>query len=403
MGSLYRIAVSSAMFSAAGLAVAATFDDDVAFLKKHVETVVLSNGKAQVAVCAAYQGRVMTSTARGGQGASFGWVNRELIASGKVEPHINVYGGEDRFWMGPEGGQFAIFFPKGAPKFDLEHWQTPPAIDTEPFQLAEAKEGSARFERRVQLSNFSGIEFDVQIDRTVRLLDRAEAAKLLGIECPESIDVVAFATENKITNAGKAAWTKDAGLLSIWILGMFNASPQTTVVIPFVQGPESTLGPAVNDAYFGKVPGDRLVVKDNVLFFKGDAQHRGKIGLSPKRAKPIMGSYDPVLGTLTLVQYTKPENAQDYVNSMWEMQDKPFAGDVANSYNDGPPAPGKKGLGAFYELESSSPAAALAPKASMSHIQRTFHFQGEEAQLDGIAKKVLGVGLADITKAFAAK
>jgi hypothetical protein len=27
-------------------------------------------------------------------------------------PHINVFGGEDRFWLGPEGGQFSIFFAK---------------------------------------------------------------------------------------------------------------------------------------------------------------------------------------------------------------------------------------------------------------------------------------------------
>lgn len=403
MGTFSRIAISSALFTAASAAMAATFDDDVAFLKKHVDTIVLSNGKAQVAVCAAYQGRVMTSTARGGEGASFGWVNRELISSGKVQAHINVFGGEDRFWMGPEGGQFAIFFQKGAAKFDLEHWQTPACIDTEPFKVVESTPSSARFERRVQLSNYTGTAFDVQIDRTVGLIDRAEAAKLLGVTCPESVDVVAFATDNKITNVGGVAWTKDTGLLSIWILGMFNAAPKTTVVVPFVEGPESKLGPAVNDAYFGKVPADRLLVKNNVLFFKGDANSRGKIGLSPRRAKPVMGSYDPASGTLTVVQYTKPDKAEDYVNSMWELQDKPFAGDVANSYNDGPPAPGKKGLGAFYEMESSSPAAALAPQASISHVQRTFHFQGAEPELDAISQKVLGVGLAEITTAFAAK
>ena len=58
---------------------------------------------------------------------------------------------------------------------------------------------------------------------------------------------------------------------------------------------------------------------------------------------------------LTLVQYDQPEGATDYVNSMWEIQKEPFAGDVVNSYNDGPPAPGAKPLGPFYELETSSP------------------------------------------------
>jgi len=39
---------------------------------------------------------------RGAHGFSFGWINRELIASGKAMPHINPYGGEERLWLGPE-------------------------------------------------------------------------------------------------------------------------------------------------------------------------------------------------------------------------------------------------------------------------------------------------------------
>ncbi len=390
-----------AALAMAGLAGAASFDDDVAFLKQHVDTIVLTDGaQAQVAVCAAYQGRVMTSTARGGAGASFGWVNRELISSGELRKHINVFGGEDRFWMGPEGGQYAIFFAKGAPKFDMENWQTPPVIDTEPFELAESGADFARFTRQAKFANYSGTEFDVRIDRNIRLMDRKVAGEVLGVAVPESVDTVAFATENTLTNTGAKAWTKDKGLLSIWILGMFNAAPQTTVVIPFKEGPESELGPKVNDTYFGKVPGERLVVRDNVLFFKGDANYRSKIGLSPRRAKPVMGSYDAESGTLTLAHYTLPEGATEYVNSMWEMQKEPYAGDVANSYNDGPSAPGKPGMGAFYELESSSPAAALAAGASISHLHRTFHFQGAEKDLDAIAKQTLGVGLAEIRTAF---
>src|SRR5882757_2555257 len=115
---------------------AATFADDLAFLRKHTSVVLLADtaGQAQVAVAPAWQGRVMTSTAGGGTGTSYGWVNRDLIASGKFVPHINVFGGEDRFWLGPEGGQFSIFFAKDA-KFDLEHWFTPAALDTEPFEV----------------------------------------------------------------------------------------------------------------------------------------------------------------------------------------------------------------------------------------------------------------------------
>jgi len=50
---------------------------------------------------------VLTSTADGLGGASFGWINRELIASGRLQPHMNAFGGEDRFWMG--AGRRAVF------------------------------------------------------------------------------------------------------------------------------------------------------------------------------------------------------------------------------------------------------------------------------------------------------
>src|SRR5258708_7363161 len=109
----------------------ATFADDVAFLRQHQTVIELADpsGQARVAAVPGWQGRIMTSTAGGGAGASYGWVNRELIASGKLAPHINVFGGEDRFWLGPEGGQFSIFFAQGA-TFDLAHWFTPASIDT---------------------------------------------------------------------------------------------------------------------------------------------------------------------------------------------------------------------------------------------------------------------------------
>ena len=86
---------------------------------------------------------------------------------------------------------------------------------------------------------------------------------------------------------------------------------------------------------------------------------------------------------------------------MWEIQDEPFAGDVVNSYNDGPPEPGAPPLGPFYELETSSAAADLAPGESLTHVHRTFHFQGPEDELDRLARETLGVTLEQIASAFA--
>ena len=378
-----------------------TFNQDLSFLKKHTDVVVIEDksGDSMVAVLPTLQGRVMTSTADGLGGLSFGWINRELVASGETVEHINVYGGEDRFWIGPEGGQFSIFFKKDVP-FDLEHWFTPASIDTEPFELLSKSKNNALLQKDMQLENYSGTIFNLRVHREVRILERREALEALEITPAETVKIVAFESNNKMTNTGTKAWEKETGLLSIWILGMFNPSPTTTVVVPFKGGPEKEFGPIVNDAYFGKVPSDRLVVKEGVMFFSGDGQYRSKIGLSPQRAKPILGSYDIANQVLTIVQYNKPEVAVDYVNSMWELQDEPYKGDVVNSYNDGPSEPGAKPLGPFYELETSSPAAALRPGQTISHIHRTYHLQGSEVELDSIAKATLGVTIDEIKSAL---
>jgi len=376
-----------------------TFDEDVAFLRRHVEVVVLGDGEARVAVVPAWQGRVMTSTVGGPSAPSHGWTNDELVASGSLRPHINAFGGEDRMWLGPEGGQFSIFFKKGDP-FDLEHWQTPPLVDTEPWPVVETSARHVAFRHAGRLVNHSGTALDVRIERTVRLLDAEAVARRVGGPVPAGIRWVAFESENRLTNAGKQAWTKEKGLLSLWILGMFKPSPGTTVVVPYREGPESERGPVVNDAYFGKVPAERLVARDGFLLFSGDGRYRSKIGLSPRRARPVLGSYDALRRVLTIVSFDKPEAATDYVNSMWQIQKEPFAGDVVNSYNDGSPSPGAKPLGPFYELETSSPAAALSPGEGLTHVHRTFHFQGEERDLDGLARRLLGTGLERVMTAL---
>jgi hypothetical protein len=228
----------------------------------------------------------MTSTVDRENGSSFGWINRPVIEAGrlseedrqgKLEEHIYIFGDEERFWLGPEGGQFALFFK--------------PGDDTE-------------------------------------------------------------------------------------------------------------LGPKVNDTYFGKVPPEYISVKDDVLFFKGDGTRRGKIGISPQRSKGVAGSFDAGGNVLNIVTYNVQPAPHGFVNSMWEHQSQPYQGDVINSYNDGSPAPGEPPLGPFYELETSSPAAALQPGETMQHVQQTLHILGTRELLDAISQRILGVGLEQIQSAW---
>ena len=382
------------------------FGEDVAFLKKHTEVVLLRQGSAAVALAPAYQGRVMTSSATGDTGTSYGWLNYKLIqqgvlkgeaAAGKLESKIHVFGGEERFWLGPEGGQFGIFFASGA-KFDFDHWKTPPPIDTEPFQVVSSDKTRALFSASFSVANQSGATFDLAVERTVRVLGAKELSKSLGVKVPADLTFVAYETSNRLTNRGKKKWDSSSGLLSVWILGMYKPSPSTVMAIPFR---EKASGPTVNDAYFGKIAADRLKIGKGVVFFKGDGASRGKIGIPPIRATGFAGSYSPDLRCLTIVRCDPTPEKGKYVNSMWEQQKDPYAGDLINAYNDGSPAPGQPPLGPFYELETSSPGAELASGESVTHRQITVHFTGEPKHLDPLASQTLGVSLKEILGAFA--
>jgi hypothetical protein len=374
-----------------------TFGYDLEFLTKYQETLLLKNGEAMLAVCPGYQGRVMTSTAGGESGMSYGWLNYDLIKSGEILEHINPVGGEDRFWLGPEGGQFSIFFKKGE-DFNLGNWQTPAPIDTEAYDVVFKNDTAVSFEKEFELMNYSEARMSLKVHRSISLLSTQQVQEKLNLELSDKLRFVAYQSLNTITNTGPNTWDRASGALSIWILGMFNPSPEMTIFIPFKQGPVDQLGEKVNDSYFGKVPEERLVVKDDMLFFKGDGQYRSKIGLNPNRALPLMASYDARFKVLTIVHYTKPKDATEYVNSMWELQEAPFAGDAVNSYNDGPVD--GKAMGPFYELETSSPAAFLASGQSITHVHTTMHIQGEEEEINIVLNDLFDIDILTVKNIF---
>ena len=371
--------------------------DKTFFDKNGIEYLELisSDNLSRVLIVPAWQGRIMTSTAGGEPGKSYGWINHSFIESGKKDPQFNVYGGEERIWLGPEGGPFSIYFKEGDEQV-FENWVVPPVIDTESYEVKNKDDRSVKFAKEASLKNAAGTTFQFGIERTVSLLSSDEIVSFLNVKIPDRIRMVAYHTENIITNHGDEAWTKEKGLLSIWLLCMFNPSPETTVFIPYNPNGE---GVVVNDDYFGKVPPDRLIVDDNTVYFRIDGKYRSKIGIPPGRAKELCGSYDSGSKVLTLLWCTLPYEPRSYVNSKWGVQDDPYAGDVINAYNDGPVEDGSI-MGPFYEIETSSPAALLKPLESMRHVQRVMHLEGDEKDLAGIVKSLFDLDLTYIAKRF---
>jgi hypothetical protein len=367
------------------------FEKDLAFLRKHDNIVVLSQGNSKVIVSPKYQAKVFTSTP--GDGNSFGWINYKVFEA-DPDPHMNAYGGENRIWLGPEGGPFSLFFPKGF-EMSFANWKIPAAFDTEEWQLVSSSDTMAALKKDMKLVNYTGTELNLTINRNIRVFNKATIEQWLGINYDAEVRAVGYFTENNITNTGQQPWTDSTGMPCIWILDMFPPSSHTTVIIPFKK--DSVATPA-NTKYFGEIPADRIKYADSVLFFKADGKMRGKLGMPPASAKNIAGSYDPDKKALTITLFDVDPKAK-YLNMEWDTKKPPFSGDAVNAYNDGPLQDGRM-LGPFYELESVSPAAFLAPSQTLTYKHSVFHFTGSEDEIDTICQKTLGVSLQQVKNVF---
>ena len=377
-----------------------TFGYDLNYLKqKESGLVVLSTdeGKSQIIVSAKYQAKVFTSTAEGLSGKSMGFVNYRFFDSGVIDEHMNGFGGENRFWFGPEGGKFSVYFAPGAEQV-YDNWHTHKSIDIEPWDITSATEKNVSFRKEMELTNYVGTNLKVKVDRKVALIERAAVESSLNLKMSPKVSTVAYTTDNEIFNLNDFAWTKETGTICIWILDMFIPAPKAVTVIPFNEGDEAELGKIVTSDYFGEIPVDRLKIQGNTIYLKTDGKYRSKLGLNGNRTKSIAGNYDPDMKRLTITTFEVDKDAI-YLNQEWNPTKDPLIGDAMNAYNDGPLDDGSI-MGPFLEVESVSPAAFLEPTKSLSHKHTVYHFIGEEADLDPVAKKLLGVSIADIKTAF---
>lgn len=372
-----------------------TFAYDLKFLSsKDSGLVRLSDGSSAILVSPEYQAKVFTSTASGDSGKSFGWINYEAF-DGPLDPHMNAYGGENRFWLGPEGSKYSIYFKPGD-SMVFANWKTPPPIDSEPWEVTASSEKSVTMKKDMEIKNFLGTTYTLRAVRKVGIQDRAGIESTLSIQLPDSVSYVGYATENSITNTGTQGWNEQTGMPCIWILDMFNVSDSTTIVVPFKT--PSGNDRVVNTDYFEPIGPDRLKLTDNALFFRADGKSRGKLGVAPKYAVPFAGSYDVENNVLTIT-YFDIDNSGRYLYEGWNTKGDVFSGDAMNAYNDGPLQDGSQ-MGPFYEIESVSPAAQLAPGQQLDHRHNVYHFTGNKAKLSEIAQKVLGVSLESIQQAF---
>jgi hypothetical protein len=372
------------------------FGYDLAFLKKQDPALILlKDGASQLIVSPRYQAKVFTSTATGERGISFGWINYKAFGN-RQDPHMNAYGGENRIWLGPEGGKYSLFFKPGS-KMEFENWKTPEAFDTENWVLENLDSIHVTMQKDMNLLNYAGAILNMGVKRTIKILNRREIAERTGISGLDAVQAVGYETENILSNKGDRVWTVLTGLPCIWILDMLKPSPSTIIVIPFRKS-DGDFKKVATTNYFGEITSDRIKHYDSFLLFKADGKSRGKIGIRPKSALPIAGSYDRQNSVLTIIMFDLDDKAR-YLNQQWTTEKPPFSGDAVNAYNDGPLADGSQ-MGPFYEIESVSPAGFLKAGESVTHRHTVFHYLGNETELNGICRKLLGTSLDHIGTSF---
>ncbi len=376
-----------------------TFGYDVNYLSEKDSIIILTSDdkKAQVLVSPGYQAKVFTSTVDGLEGASLGYLNYKVLDSKEINEHMNGYGGENRLWLGPEGGKFSIYFKPGV-KQVYDSWHTPAPFDTEAWTVTSASSKNVSMNKQMRITNYVGTTFNVDVNRSIKLISTQEIASLLGITITDAVKSVGYLTENKLTNTDSFEWTKDTGTICIWMLDMYNPAPNSMTIVPFKEGNEKDLGIIATTNYFGEIPADRLKVVDGVLYLKTDGKNRNKLGMSRLRTKSVAGNYDPDTKKLTITTFdVAPDKI--YLNQEWNPEKDPLVGDAMNAYNDGPLEDGSI-MGPFIEIESASPAAFLKPAESMVHLHNVFHFIGEEEDLTVITEKLFGVSIDKIKTIF---
>ena len=166
---------------------------DAQFLQDHgIQYLELksNDGESKIMVSPEWQGRVLTSSAAGDHGDSYGWINYKFINSGEKSKQFNPIGGEERFWLGPEGGPYSLYFGKDKEQV-YENWKVPAVIDTEAYKVVNQSDTAVTFEKRTSVKNASGTVFDIDIERKVSLLQRAAIEKKLSVTIPIKLPIQA--------------------------------------------------------------------------------------------------------------------------------------------------------------------------------------------------------------------
>jgi hypothetical protein len=370
------------------------FADVIALLRDtNNETVILQGPQNNHRLVVAPQlvGRVMASTMTGDQGTIQGWVNQSALEAGAVDPVFNNYGGEERFWLGPDGTSQGLFFRKKP--FTWDNFYVPEPMSAQLFEtIALAPDHhSITMQARWKLSNLMGAKFHFEITRTITILDACPYANGLG----DKINYIGFQSDNLVRNVSSSPITPDTGAVSMWLLGNFMQHRRNILILPLTPSPISPALSPIRDEYFrffcagGKLPENRLQNSAGFSLIKADGAFGAKFGIAKTGLIDRLGAIDLDADELIIIDYDFYPD-MDYLTNYWREADNLLDGDAANISIAGPPSSHPvipESLG--YELETLSPGLFLAPGQSFHFRNRTFRFSGPQNAIDLVCHRHL--------------
>ena len=304
----------------------------------------------RVAVCPEWNGRILTSTCEGLKGESFGCINVQAIDTGLFES----YGGED-------------------------HWTFSPAVHS--FAVETLKEHKVVLQRTLPTTDAHGVSGEFHLSRSIFLLNRRNIETLFGDAVADSLEradvsAVSFRTENTVKSQEPA---RVAGRLR----GMFNASPNTAIILTTPPEDFDTGRSSVMIDYLGGAPHSRIRYLPQTMLIRGDGRRQCQITLPFPDAPPLIGAIEIRFGTLTLWTYDLP-NVSD--------------NDLVRIYNSGRPHTAALDWATHYEINCFSAAQELLPDQSLTYCQSTLHLNAGNDVLDDLVRQIFDVSLEDISK-----
>jgi hypothetical protein len=327
---------------------AATFINDVTFLKRHTEVIVLESSRiasGRAVACPELDGCIVTSTAAGAGGRSFGWINRPLVASGHDGDGAS-HGGEDCLSVLLEGAE---------------------SLENAPFNVSLRSSERTILRKTLAVPHDAAPPVDVEIVRELRILEGDDPGKLLGVLPGEGVRWVGFQSRNTVRRTRLGEASEHPVRLRLEIVGRFLSTPSTRIALPR-RGP---LG-------------------SGTVYLQAEGSRRQETGLPQRFTRGLAGAYDPRHGVLTIIQFSVHEDGDLSSQTV-----APLADEAVTVLA---PARGASEV-SFFEIRTATPPLDLRPLRSVLHVRSTFHFQGSRGDLDKISRGALNVGLDDISEA----